>query len=97
MNDLIVHQVNIAHDRLIELTKLADVELIFEYRTIVKSFEWSAVREVVIDRLEGSRRSISGHRIEANIRTSLITAIQYYYSIKNKRNRRGRSFSSVYS
>jgi len=57
------------------------VELIFEYRTLVKSFDWSAVREVVIDRLEGSRRSISGHRIEANVRTSLITAIQYYYSI----------------
>jgi hypothetical protein len=57
------------------------VELIFEYRTIVKSFEWSAVREVVIDRLEGSRRSISGHRLEANVRISLITAIQYYYSI----------------
>ncbi|CAD5963603.1 NheIR [Planktothrix tepida] len=69
-----------------ELTKIIAetdslVELIFEYRTIVKSFEWSAVREVVIDRLEGSRRSISGHRLEANIRTSLITAIQYYYSI----------------
>jgi hypothetical protein len=57
------------------------VELIFEYRTIVKSFEWQAVREVVIDRLEGSRRSISGHNIEANIRTGLITAIQHYYSI----------------
>lgn len=56
-------------------------ELIFEYRTIVKSFEWQAVREVVIDRLEGSRRSISGHRLEANVRTGLITAIQHYYSI----------------
>jgi hypothetical protein len=57
------------------------VELIFEYRTIVKSFEWQAVREVVIDRLEGSRRSISGHNLEANVRTSLVTAIQHYYSI----------------
>ncbi|MEK7398612.1 MAG: hypothetical protein AAB116_16895, partial [Candidatus Poribacteria bacterium] len=57
------------------------VELIFEYRTIVKSFEWHAIREVVIDRLEGSRRSISGHNLEANVRTSLITAIQHYYSI----------------
>jgi hypothetical protein len=56
-------------------------ELIFEYRTIVRSFEWQAVREVVIDRLEGSRRSISGHRLEANVRTGLITAIQHYYSI----------------
>lgn len=57
------------------------VELIFEYRTIVKSFEWLAVREVLIDRLEGSRRSISGHHLEANVRTSLIAAIQHYYSI----------------
>lgn len=56
-------------------------ELIFEYRTVVKSFEWQAIREVVMDRLEGSRRSISGHRLEANVRTSLITAIQRYYSI----------------
>lgn len=57
------------------------VELIYEYRSIVRSFDWQAVREVVIDRLEGSRRSISGHHIEANVRTSLITAIQYYYSV----------------
>ncbi len=57
------------------------VELIFEYRTIVKSFEWQAIREVVIDRLEGSRRSISGHHLEANVRTGLITAIQHYFSI----------------
>lgn len=41
----------------------------------------SSTGKVVIDRLEGSRRSISGHRLEANIRTSLIIAIQYYYSI----------------
>ena len=41
------------------------VELIFEYRGVVKSFEWQAVREVVLDRLEGSRRSSSGHRLEA--------------------------------
>lgn len=57
------------------------VELIFEYRTIIKSFDWQAVREIVIDRLEGSRRSISGHNLEANVRTSLITAIQHYYAI----------------
>ena len=56
-------------------------ELIFEYRDLVKSFEWATVREVVLDRLEGSRRSISGHQVEAHVRTSLITALQYYYSI----------------
>lgn len=57
------------------------VELILEYRSLVRTFDWQAVREVVIDRLEGSRRSISGHNLEANVRTALITAIQYHYSI----------------
>lgn len=58
-------------------------ELIYEYRNLVKSFEWAVVREIVIDRLEGSRRSISGHHIESNIRTGLITAIQNFFSIHN--------------
>jgi len=58
-------------------------ELIFEYRGIVKNFEWVTVREIVIDRLEGSRRSISGHHIESNVRTGLITAIQNFFSIYN--------------
>lgn len=55
--------------------------LIHEYRFIVKHFEWNTVREVVLDRLEGSRRSISGHHLETNVRTGLITAIQNYFSI----------------
>lgn len=58
-------------------------ELIYEYRSVVKSFEWQTVREIFIDRLEGSRRSISGHRIEGNVRTGLLTAIQTYFSIHN--------------
>lgn len=57
------------------------VELIFEYRSIVKSFEWLTVREVILDRLEGSRRSIRGHTLEANVRAGLITAVQNYYAI----------------
>ncbi len=59
------------------------VELIFEYRSVVKSFEWATVREIVIDRLEGSRRSISGHHIENYVRTGLLTAIQNFFSIYN--------------
>lgn len=58
-------------------------ELIFEYRNIVKNFEWNTVREIIIDRLEGSRRSISGHHIESNVRAGLITAIQNFFSIYN--------------
>ena len=57
------------------------VELIFEYKSYVKSFEWPTVREVVIDRLEGSRRSIKGHKLEASIRTALVTSFQNYFSI----------------
>ncbi len=57
------------------------VELILEYRSCIRSFDWLTVREVVIDRLEGSRRSIKGHRLEANARTSLVTAFQNYFSI----------------
>lgn len=56
-------------------------ELIMEYRLYVRSFSWLAVREVVIDRLEGSRRSIKGHHIETRVRTALITAFQHYFSI----------------
>jgi nheIR len=65
--------------RIAEIDTLA--ELIYEYKSLVKSFDWLSVREVIIDRLEGSRRSISGHNIEANVRTSFVASIQYYYSI----------------
>ncbi|MHC4474234.1 MAG: hypothetical protein ACYTEL_01230 [Planctomycetota bacterium] len=57
------------------------VELIFEYKSCVKNFDWNTVREVIIDRLEGSRRSIKGQRLEAYVRTSVITSIQNYYAI----------------
>jgi protein subunit release factor A len=57
--------------------------LIYEYRGIVKTFEWQTIREIIIDRLEGSRRSISGHKIEASVRTSFVAAVQHYYSIYN--------------
>ncbi|MDJ0660010.1 MAG: hypothetical protein QNJ42_11055 [Crocosphaera sp.] len=56
-------------------------QLIYEYKSYVKSFEWLTVREIIIDRLEGSRRSIKGHHLEANVRTALITSFQYYFSV----------------
>jgi hypothetical protein len=59
------------------------VELIYQYRSIVKTFEWRTIREIIIDRLEDSRRSISGHKVESSVRTSLVSAIQHYYSIYN--------------
>lgn len=53
--------------------------LIYKYRGNVKTFAWQAIREVVIDRLEGSRRSIKGHEKEIVVRTALLTAIQTFF------------------
>lgn len=55
-------------------------KLIFTYRQTVKTFSWEALREVIIDRLEGSRRSIKGHEREATVRKALIIAIQSYFA-----------------
>lgn len=54
--------------------------LLCKYRSNVKTFEWAAVREVIIDRLEGSRRAIKGHEKEAVVRTALIAAFQHYFT-----------------
>ncbi len=53
--------------------------LIYRYRRNVKTFDWQAIREVIIDRLEGSRRAIRGQEKEAVIRTALLTAIQTFF------------------
>ena len=70
-------------DKVSRITAETDAlrELIFKYKSVVKSFDWQVIREIIIDRLEGSRRSIRGHALEASARTSLVTAIQNYYSI----------------
>lgn len=54
-------------------------KLIFKYRANVGTFEWDAVREIIIDRLEGSRRSIKGHEKETISRTALVAAFQAYF------------------
>src|SRR6266478_4235990 len=53
--------------------------LILQYRENVKNFRWEAVREVILDRLEGSRRSIKGHEKETIVRTALVAAFQAFY------------------
>jgi hypothetical protein len=55
--------------------------LICKYRDDVRTFSWEAIREVIIDRLEGSRRSIRGHEKEIVVRTALLTALQSYYAV----------------
>jgi hypothetical protein len=64
----------------VEMEIHALAALIRKYRNNVKTFSWMAIREIVLDRLEGSRRSIRGHEKEAVVRTALITAIQSYYT-----------------
>lgn len=55
--------------------------LLVQYREYVRTFSWDAVREVILDRLEGSRRSIKGHEKEVVVRTALVVAIQTYYEV----------------
>jgi len=57
--------------------------LIYKYRFNVKTFSWDAIREVIIDRLEGSRRSIAGHEKETVVRTALLLAVQKYFTNHN--------------
>lgn len=52
--------------KIVEIEVLAG--LIENYRGSVKTFSWEAVREVIIDRLEGSRRSLKGHEKESLVR-----------------------------
>jgi hypothetical protein len=62
----------------VEIAALA--ALIVKYRGVLKTFSWEATREIIIDRLEGSRRSIVGHERENVVRTALLTAIQQYFA-----------------
>lgn len=61
----------------VEIDVLA--QLITKYRKHVRTFSWEAIREVIVDRLEGSRRSIKGHEKETIVRSALLVAIQSYY------------------
>lgn len=57
----------------------AIASLAIAYRKEIGNFHWEAIREIVIDRLEGSRRSLKGHATEAVVRASLAKAIQCYF------------------
>jgi hypothetical protein len=54
--------------------------LIEKYRANVRTFAWEALREVIIDRLEGSRRSLKGHEKEVIVRTALSAAVQDFFA-----------------
>lgn len=61
----------------LEVDALAN--LIVKYRGIVKTFEWQNIRDILINRLEGSRRSLKGHEIETIVRSAVASALQTYY------------------
>jgi hypothetical protein len=66
--------------RQVEIEVLA--ALIARYRDIVGTFQWLAIREVILDRLEGSRRSIRGREKESIVRMALAVAFQEYFRQK---------------
>jgi hypothetical protein len=53
--------------------------LFVAYRTVLGTFDWIAMREVIMDRLEGSRRSIRGRASEIVVRTAATAALQEYF------------------
>lgn len=55
-------------------------KLFVAYRDILGPFTWEVVREVFIDRLEGSRRSLVGHEKEAIVRAALTASVQRYFA-----------------
>ncbi|MCS6871949.1 MAG: hypothetical protein RML95_01995 [Anaerolineae bacterium] len=63
--------------RQVEIEVLA--ALIVHYRSFARTFQWSAIREVIMDRLEGSRRSIRGREKEIVVRGALAAAFQEYF------------------
>lgn len=61
----------------VEIEALA--KLFIAYRVPLGDFEWRSIREVVIDRLEGSRRALRGRRQEVVVRTAMAAALQSFY------------------
>lgn len=58
----------------VEIGALA--RLFIAYRNTLGTFEWTAIREVFYDRLEGSRRASSGRQKEIVVRTAVAAAVQ---------------------
>lgn len=64
----------------LEIEVLAN--LIFHYKSNIKFFEWPVIREVTLQRLEGSRRAKKGSAIELYARTALSTGFSYYFKTR---------------
>jgi hypothetical protein len=64
----------------IEIEVLAN--LLFYYKKRLEFFDWAVVREITIQRLEGSRRAKKGSAFETNVRNSLAQAFSYYFQTR---------------
>ena len=56
-------------------------QLLVNYRNELIHFSWPVIREVLISRLEGSRRAARGSYLELFVRTALAQSITYFYKI----------------
>jgi len=67
-------------------SKDAEIEvvanLIFHYKENLRFFDWPVIREVTLQRLEGSRRAKKGSALEIYARTALSTAFTYYFKTR---------------
>lgn len=53
--------------------------LLFHYRNDLDFFDWPVIREVTIQRLEGSRRAKKGSAFENYLRVAIAQGFSYYY------------------
>jgi hypothetical protein len=56
--------------------------ILHRYRSNLKYFDWAVIREVTIQRLEGSRRAKKGSAIETLVRTAVSHALAYYFKTR---------------
>ncbi len=63
----------------IDLESEVFAHLLVRYRSELKYFSWPVIREVLISRLEGSRRAARGSQIELSVKTALAQSISYFY------------------
>jgi hypothetical protein len=75
----LIAKVDAPHERKLAVEAGALARLFVVYRSVLGTFDWIAVREVIMDRLEGSRRSIRGRASEIVLRTAATVALQEYF------------------
>jgi hypothetical protein len=64
----------------VEIEVLA--HLLFHYKKRLEFFDWPVIREITVQRLEGSRRAEKGSAFETNVRSSLAQAFSYFFQTR---------------